>query len=49
MPKSSLNALKIFNIKENEIDFKSIKDDNFLKNIKKINKIDILFNKITND
>ena len=49
MPKSSLNALKIFNIKENEIDFKSIKDDNFLKNIKKINKIGILFNKITND
>jgi len=46
IPQSSLNALKIFSIKEKEIDFSSIKNHNYLNGNKKINKIDILFNKI---
>ena len=46
IPKSSLNALKIFSIEENEIDFSSIENHFFLKSGNKINKIDILFKKI---
>ena len=46
IPQSSLNALKIFSIKEKEIDFSSIKNHNYLNGNKKINKIDILFKKI---
>ena len=49
IPSSSLEALKIFGIKESEIDFKSIKDTNFLKKGKKITKLNILFKKVTND
>jgi methionyl-tRNA synthetase len=46
IPQSSLNALKIFSIKENQIDFSTIQNHNYLSNLDKINKIDILFNKI---
>ncbi len=46
IPQSSLNALKIFSITENEIEFSSIINHNFLKGNNKINKIDILFKKI---
>ena len=46
IPSSSLKALSIFNIKEKEISFDSIKKNNFLKSNNKIFKIDILFKKI---
>ena len=46
IPQSSLNALKIFSIKENEIDYSSISNNNYLLNVNTINKIDILFKKI---
>ena len=46
IPSSSLKALSIFNIKEKEISFDSIKENNFLKSNNKIFKIDILFKKI---
>ena len=46
IPQSSLNALKIFKISENEIDFSSIENHNYLKGNNDINKIDILFKKI---
>ena len=46
IPDSSLNALKIFNINENQIKFSSITDHLYLKSNEKINKIDILFQKI---
>ena len=46
IPQSSLNALKIFSINENEIDFSSISNNNYLNTGNKINKIDILFKKI---
>ena len=46
MPDSSIKALKIFNINENEIRFDSIKKNNYLKFNSNLNKIDILFKKI---
>jgi methionyl-tRNA synthetase len=46
IPQSSLNALKLFGIKENEIKFSSIEDHTYLKENSNINKIDILFKKI---
>ena len=46
IPESSLNALEIFSISENDIDFSSIKNHTFLKGNDNINKIDILFKKI---
>ena len=46
IPKSSLNALKIFSINESEIDYSSISDHNFLNGGNTIHKIDILFKKI---
>ena len=46
IPESSLKALKIFGINEDKINISSIVDNNFLSNIDKINKIDILFGKI---
>ena len=46
IPNSSLKALKIFNISETDINFSSIKDNEFLIKDSKINKIDILFKKI---
>ncbi len=49
IPQSSLKALGIFNINENEIEFSSLKNHNFLALNKEINKIDILFEKIIKD
>ncbi len=46
IPESSLKALKIFNIKEDEIDFSSLKEHRYLKSNNNINNIGILFNKI---
>ncbi len=46
IPQSSLNALKIFDIKEKEIDFSTLDNHNYLRVNTKINKIDILFKKI---
>ena len=46
IPSSSLKALKIFSIEENQIELSSLKDNNFLKKGNKLNKIEILFNKI---
>ena len=49
IPDSSLKALSIFNIKEKDVLFESIKNNDFLKEYKKINKIQILFSKIKHD
>ena len=46
IPSSSLKALKMFSINENEINLSSIKDHNFLSPGNKINEIGILFKKI---
>ncbi len=46
IPQSAINALKIFSIKEKEIDYSSISNNNYLIGDNKINKIDILFKKI---
>ena len=46
IPNSTLKVLKIFDIKENEIDFSSLANHEYLKPNKKINKIDILFKKV---
>ncbi len=46
IPESSIKALKIFDIKQNKLDLSSLKDHTYLKEGKKINKIDILFKKI---
>ena len=46
IPQSSLRALKIFDINENEIKLSSIADHKYLKSEKKIKNIDILFKKI---
>ena len=46
IPQSALNALKIFDITENDIKFESIADHNYLKKNSNINKIDILFKKV---
>ncbi len=46
IPSSSLKVLNIFNIKENEIFYSSLKDNNFLKPKTKLKKINILFKKI---
>ena len=46
IPDSALKALKIFEINENNINFSSIKNNNFLEQGKKFNKIGILFKKI---
>ncbi len=46
IPDSALKALKIFEINENDIKFSSIKNNNFLEQGKKFNKIGILFKKI---
>ena len=47
IPFSSIKALKIFNIKEKDIFFDTIKDHTILKSNSKITKADILFKKIT--
>ena len=46
IPNSSLKALKIFNLTEKNIDFNSIKNDEYLLKNSKLNKISILFKKI---
>jgi methionyl-tRNA synthetase len=46
IPESSLKALKIFNLRENDINFSSIGKNEFLTKGSDINKIDILFKKI---
>ena len=46
IPQSSLNALKIFSIKESNIDYSTIDNHNYLSSGDTINKIDILFKKI---
>ena len=46
IPGSSLKALKIFDIKEDEIIFSSISKNDYLKPNKKINMIEILFKKV---
>jgi methionyl-tRNA synthetase len=46
IPNSSLKALKIFNLTEKDINFSSIKNNDFLAKGSNINKIDILFKKI---
>ena len=46
IPASALKVLKVFEIKENEIEFKSIRNNNYLKYGKKINRMSILFKKI---
>ena len=48
IPTSSLRVLNIFNIKEKDIKFVSIKNHEELAINNKINKIDILFKKIEN-
>ncbi len=46
IPQTSLKVLNSFNIKENEIKFSSLQNNEFLKEENKINKLDILFKKI---
>jgi len=46
IPDSSLRALKIFNISEDQIKFSTIGNNEFLSKGENINKIDILFKKI---
>ena len=46
IPRSSLKVLEIFGIKEDSINFETIKDNNYLKKGLKLNKLDILFKKI---
>ena len=46
IPASSLKVLNIFDIKENDIKFDSIQNHETLQKGSKINKINILFNKI---
>tara|TARA_B100000965_G_scaffold385775_1_gene387336 strand:- start:982 stop:2520 length:1539 start_codon:yes stop_codon:yes gene_type:complete len=46
IPQSSLKALNIFDIQENEINIETIKNNTFLKQGSVIKKIDILFNKV---
>ena len=46
IPESSLKALKIFDIKENQIKLNSLADNEYLTKGNNINKIDILFKKI---
>ena len=49
IPETSLKALNIFNIKEKDIIFNSLLNNEFLKQGMKINKINILIKKIIND
>ena len=46
IPNSSLKALNIFDIKESQIKFSTISENEYLKHGQKINMIDILFKKI---
>ena len=46
IPSSSLKVLEIFGIKEDKIDFETIRNNNYLKKGLKLSKLDILFKKI---
>ena len=46
IPQSALKALKIFDINEDEINFSTLNNHNYLKTNNNINKINILFKKI---
>ena len=46
IPETSKKVLKIFNLNEKDIIFNTISDHNYLKSVKKINKIPILFKKV---
>ena len=46
IPESSLKALKIFNIKEQDIKLDTVSNNDYLTKGNNINKIDILFRKI---
>ena len=46
IPNSALKALNIFNIKEQDLNFETIKNNSFLTHNIQLNKIDILFNKV---
>jgi methionyl-tRNA synthetase len=46
IPDSVIKVLKIFNLKESDINLSSVEDNEFLAKGSKINKIDILFKKI---
>ena len=46
IPETSLKALKIFNLKENDISFSTINNHKYLQPGKKLNKSEILFKKI---
>ena len=46
IPQSSLKALKIFDLNEEDVDLNTIENNEFLLKGSKLNKIDILFKKI---
>ncbi len=46
IPTSSLKVLDVFGINEDKINFVTVKENNYLKNGLKLNKLDILFKKI---
>ena len=46
MPQTTINVLNSLNIKENDIEILSLKNNEFLKENQKIYKLNILFNKI---
>ena len=46
IPNTTLKVLEIFNLKQNDLEFNSIKNHESLKSKNKIKKIDILFKKI---
>jgi len=46
MPQTTINVLNSLNIKENDIEFLSLKNNEFLKENRKIYKLNILFKKI---
>ena len=47
IPQTALKALSIFNIKEKDIKFETILNNKYLSSEDSINKIEILFNKIS--
>ena len=47
IPSSSIKSLSVFNIKEKDILFDTIKEHKYLKSNSKIDRVDILFKKIT--
>ena len=49
IPETSLKVLKIFNLRQNDLQLNSIKNNESLKVNKNIEKIGILFKKIEND